>query len=79
MTETASIQQRVLDLLEILPPEKQQEVLSFVKFIQSQNQICHPRKSIKGVLSDFPIGLTEEEFSEARKEIWANFPREIEE
>jgi len=79
MTKTPSIQQKVLEILEVLPLEKQQEILSFVKFIQSQSQMCHPRKSIKGILSDFPIDLTEEEFAEARKEIWANFPREIEE
>jgi hypothetical protein len=37
-----------------------------------------PSKSIKGLWANADINLTEEELSTTRKEMWANFPKDIE-
>jgi hypothetical protein len=37
-----------------------------------------PRHNIIGLLADLKVDLTEANIAEARREMWANFPRDIE-
>ena len=78
MTTITTIQQAVVEILEVLPPEKQQELLNFAEFLQTQNTVKRPRKSLKGMWTDLNIDITEEELTEARSEMWGDFPKEIE-
>jgi uncharacterized protein DUF2281 len=70
------IEQSVLQKLRALPPEKQQEVLDFVEFLESRTMPKKPRRSLKGLWADLGVDISEEDIAEARREMWGNFPRE---
>lgn len=71
-----NLEQAVLEKLRDLPPDKQQEVLNFTEFLHHKVTPKRPLRSVKGLWSDLKIDLTEEDISQARKEMWGNFPRE---
>ncbi|MGK7926280.1 MAG: DUF2281 domain-containing protein [Spirulina sp.] len=73
-----TLEQAVLETLQELPPDKQQEVLDFAQYLRQKVTPKHPRHSLKGLCADLNIHITEEDIAEARKEMWGNFPREIE-
>lgn len=73
-----TIEQQVLEKLRELPPEKQKEVLDFVDFLKEKNGARTPRRSLLGLWSDLNTHITEEDIAEARREMWGNFPRDIE-
>ncbi|MEB3826783.1 hypothetical protein [Phormidium sp. CCY1219] len=60
-----------------MTPDKQQEVLDFAKFLHHQTTPKHPLKSVKGLCADLAVDITEKDITQARKEIWGNFPRQI--
>jgi len=70
-----NLEQAVLDKLRALPPERQQEVLDFAEFLQQKTMPKRPLKSVKGLWANLDMDITEEEITEARKEMWGNFPR----
>ena len=71
----ANVQRSVVEILEVLPPDKQQELLHFAESLQAQNVAKKPQKSLKGIWSDLEINLTEEDLAEARREMWGDFPK----
>lgn len=73
-----TVAEKVLAKLRELPPEKQQEVLKFVESLKSDNGPRKPLRSLEGLLEDFNFDITEEDIAEARREMWGNFPRDIE-
>lgn len=73
-----TIEQQVVEKLRDLPPEKQKEVLDFVDFLKEKNSPKKPRRSLLGLWADLNIHITEEDIAEARREMWGNFPRDIE-
>jgi hypothetical protein len=70
-----NLEQAVLDKLRELPPNQQQEVLDFAEFLQQKNLLKRPLKSVKGMWANLDMNITEEDITEARKEMWGNFPR----
>ncbi len=72
-----TIAEQVLEKLRTLPPEEQQRVLDFVGSLKENNANESPRRSLRGLWSDLPIHLTEEDIATVRREMWDNFPREI--
>jgi hypothetical protein len=72
-----TIEQQVLEKLRDLPPEKQKEVLDFVDFLKEKNEPKTPRRSLLGLWADLNIHISEEDIAEARREMWGNFPRDI--
>ena len=72
-----NIEQNVLEKLRQLPRDKQQEVLDFTEFLSQKNTVKRPLLSVKGLCAYLKVELTEEDITEARKEMWGNFPREI--
>jgi hypothetical protein len=72
-----TIEEKVLEKLRDLPPEKQKEVLDFVDFLKGKNGPKTPRRSLRGLWADLNIQITEEDIAEARREMWGNFPRDI--
>lgn len=79
------IAQEIINEIENLPVEKQQEVLKFVKSLhhskpdeKSETAQKEPRRSLKGLWADLDIDITDEDIHELRREMWANFPRDIE-
>jgi len=73
-----TIEEQVLEKLRDLPPEKQKEVLDFVDFLKKKNGAKKARRSLLGLWADLNFHVTEEDITEARREMWGNFPRDIE-
>jgi hypothetical protein len=71
-----SIEQAVMEKLRALPLERQQQVLDFVDFLGQKAPPRRPLRSVKGLLSDLDIHITDDDIAQARKEMWGNFPRE---
>jgi hypothetical protein len=46
--------------------------------LQAKTALKTPSKSVKGLWANADINLTEEELSTNRKEMWVNFPKNIE-
>lgn len=72
-----TIEEAVVEKLRALPPERQQEVLDFVEFLEQRGTRKRPRKSAEGLWADLGITITEEDIAQARREMWGNFPREF--
>jgi Protein of unknown function (DUF2281) len=72
-----TIEEQVLEKLRDLPPEKQKEVLDFVDFLKEKNGASEPRRSLLGLWADLGFHVTEQDLAEARREMWSNFPRDI--
>ena len=73
-----TIEQQVLEKLRDLPPEKQKEVLNFVAQLKEQADHKTPRRSLLGLWADLNTNITKEDIAQARREMWGNFPRDIE-
>ena len=73
-----TIAEQVLEKLRDLPLEKQKEVLDFVDFLKEKNGKQEPLRSLRGLWADLNFHVTEEDIAEARREMWGNFPRDIE-
>jgi len=73
-----TIEQQVLEKLRDLAPEKQKEVLAFVESLKKEDDKTQPRRSLLGLWADLNINITEEDIAEARREMWGNFPRDVE-
>ena len=73
-----TIEQAVVEKLRALPVEKQREVLDFVEFLHRKSVPKPPRRSLKGLWADLKIDITEDDIAEVRREMWGNFPRDIE-
>jgi hypothetical protein len=72
-----TIEQQVLEKLRGLPPEKQKEVLEFVRLMNEKNGTKKPLRSLRGLWADLNIQITEDDIAEARREMWGNFPRDM--
>jgi len=64
----------VLAKLRELPGDKQQDVLDFASFLATKQR--GPRKSLYGLWKDLGVSISAEDITEAREEMWGNFPRE---
>jgi hypothetical protein len=70
------IDQAALEKLRALPPEKQQEVLDFVEFLEQKSARKRPRRSLEGLCADLGVHVTEEDIVEARREMGGTSQRE---
>jgi hypothetical protein len=77
MQTLPKIEETLIAVIKTLPPEKQQALLEFAEFLQAKTIPKFSSKSIKGLWANGDINLTEEELSATRKEMWANFPKDI--
>jgi len=69
-----SIEEAVLEKLRELPPDEQRKVLEFVESISKGAE--PPQRSVEGLWAGMGFDVTDEDISEARREMWGNFPRE---
>ncbi len=70
-------EQLLLENWRVLPLDKQQEVLEFVQLL-NEKSTPKPRKSLKGLWVNLNFDITEEEIAEAKREMWGNFLKDIE-
>jgi hypothetical protein len=75
-TGTIAIEEAVIEKLRTLPPERKQQVLDFVEFLEQRSTVKRPRRSLKGIWAGLGYSVSEEDIAEARREMWGNFPRE---
>lgn len=71
---TMTLEQAVLEKLRQLPLDKQQEVLQFAESLQTKT-VKPPLRSVKGLWSHLDNEITENDLTQARQEMWSNFPR----
>ena len=71
-----SAEEALVSEFRALPPEKQAEVLDFVSFLRSRSPTRSPRRSLHGLCADLAVDVTEVDIAEARREMWAGFPRD---
>ncbi len=74
-----SIAEAILQEVSALPPEKQEQLLSFAKFLRQQPAAVtnsEPTRSYYGVLAGKGPVPSIEDIREVRQEMWANFPDE---
>jgi hypothetical protein len=71
-----TVEQQVLEKLRELPPQKQEEVLAFVSRLQERIR-QQPRRSLAGLWTDLDVNVSEEDISQARQEMWGDFPRDV--
>ena len=73
-----SIEEAVIETLKGMPPEAQRQVLDYAESIRRQNHLpLPPRNNPRGLWADLGVTITEDDIAEARREMWKNFPREI--
>ena len=72
----STLEETVVEKLRLLPLDKQQTARDFVESLYQEAQTKQPRLSLEGIWEDLNVNLTKEEIDEARREMWANFPRE---
>jgi hypothetical protein len=73
-----TIEQAIVEKVRTLPVERQLEVLDFAEFLRQKTAPKPPRRRLMGLFADLKIDITEEDIAEARREMWGNFPRDIE-
>jgi hypothetical protein len=67
----------IIAKLQRLSPEDLQKVLEFVETLSPPAMPILQRGSLRGLFAHRGIDITAEDISAARKEAWANFPRDI--
>jgi hypothetical protein len=73
-----TFEQLVLKRISALSPQKQRELLDFLASIEKENARPRPRKSLRGLWKNSGLTITFEDIAEARREMWGNFPRDVE-
>ncbi len=68
----------VLELLRQLPPRDQLKVVARAvpEMERQMPSVRRPLRSLRGLCADLGPAPSAEEIDEARREAWANFPRE---
>jgi hypothetical protein len=62
--------------IKVLPPNLKEEALHFIEFLETKLATKPKRQISLGIGEDLGIEITSADIDEARKEMWANFPRE---
>ncbi len=74
----SAIEESVMAALRELPPNRQQEVLDFAEFLKAKPRPpLQSLEGLEGLWAGQGIDISEEEITDLRKEMWANFPRDI--
>jgi hypothetical protein len=71
-----TVEETVLEKVKVLPPNRKQEVLDFVEFLESKEAVKSPRRSLKGALAHLNINISEEDIREARNEMWRGYTQD---
>jgi hypothetical protein len=71
-----TVEEQVLEKLRALPPQNQKQVLAFVSLLRERSE-PKSRRSLGGLWADLKVPVTEGDISEARREMWGSFPRDV--
>lgn len=64
-----TIEEKFLEVLQKLPPDKQQTVLDFAEFLEQKNASSQPRRSLEGIWENLNVSISKEEIDEARRDV----------
>ena len=71
--------EEIVARLRELSPNQREQVLRYVSALpRDEGDETPPLRSLKGMWKEYGIRITEEDIAEARREMWGNFPRDIE-
>jgi hypothetical protein len=73
-----TVEEVLMEKVKVLPPNRKQEVLDFAEFLESKEAVKRPRRSLKGVLADLDINISDEDIREARNEMWRGYTKDTE-
>lgn len=73
-----TIEQQLIEKLRDLAPEKREEVLKFVDSLLEANGKKRHRRSLLGLWADLNVDISADDIADARREMWGNFPRDLE-
>ncbi len=72
------LEKKVLQGFRELPPEKQKEVLDYLELLRSRFS-NGPSTVLKGLWKHLDVDISEQDVADSRRQMWASFPREVEE
>lgn len=72
-----TIEQAILEVMRALPPDRQQTVLDFAQYLRTRLAPPAERPTGYGLWADLGVDISDEDIAEARREMWASFPREF--
>jgi len=75
---TMTILEKIVEMAKALDPEQQQKAIEYLDQLARERTRAKPRRSLKGICAGQGGSLSLEDFQELRREMWANFPRDIE-
>jgi hypothetical protein len=70
-----TVREQVVLKIGQLPLDRQLEVLKFIESLEPKPD--GPRRDPRGIFAGESFDLSLEDFKEARREMWKNFPREF--
>ena len=73
---TMETTEMILNIVQKLPEEKRQEVLDFADFLEKRLAGPLEFRDPECLWANLNVQITDEDISEARKEMWRSFPRE---
>jgi hypothetical protein len=59
-----------------LPPRQQRQVLDYIEHLKALTGPAGARRSLRGLCADLGVCVSDDDLAEARRELWAGFPRE---
>lgn len=72
MTTDATILEKLLSL----PPEELRQVRGFLESLHKKSEGQRKKKRFKGLCADLGLHISDKDIAEARREMWACFPRD---
>jgi hypothetical protein len=72
-----AMQHAVIDQVLQLPPEDVEKVLRFVETLLPEAAPATEQESLRGLFAHRGIDISAADIAAARKEAWANFPRDL--
>ena len=69
-------EQQLLQKFRRLPLNKQEEIFHLIEETE-EHEPKQPRRSLMGICAQPGLSISAEEIDEARREMWANFPRDF--
>lgn len=73
-----TLEEVLMEKFKVLPMNRKQQVLDFVEFLESRENVKKPRVSLWGIWADLDVNITEEDIREARNEMWRGYTEDTE-
>ena len=72
-----TVKEELISILHSLPPDKQEEILCHARSIAQTTKTVPAKRRLRGLCAGLGMDISEDEIGELRKEMWGNFPRDL--